>query len=198
MSTMQIVPAPSPGLERAWEGRPSTRSAAALHQHADGRGGALERLCDPKAKGQRALHGRRRRHRLCPCAGRQARLACRRRIGRAPATSMRAPIRIEIVNPGHEFGAGLSRKPRSVSWCICARRFFPVIRFSRHACSVIPMWRLRARVGPGELFPWGTLGLSGVGLWPQTRKSKLKVSFAEVCAHSVTILPPTSMYRWRL
>ena len=32
---------------------------------------------------------------------------------------------------------------------------------------------------PGELFPWGELALAGIGLWPQTRKSRLSISFAD-------------------
>ena len=88
-------------------------------------------------------------------------------------------IGIEIVNPGHEFGY----------------RSFPgvqieaVIRlaqdvFSRHA---IPPERVLGhsdvaparKQDPGELFPWGELALAGIGLWPQTRKPRLSVSFAD-------------------
>ncbi len=88
-------------------------------------------------------------------------------------------IGIEIVNPGHEFGY----------------RSFPgvqieaVIRlaqdvFSRHA---IPPERVLGhsdvaparKQDPGELFPWGELALAGIGLWPQTRKPRLRVGFAD-------------------
>src|SRR5882672_1356439 len=66
-------------------------------------------------------------------------------------------IGIEIVNPGHEFGY------RSFS----GAQIEAVIRlaqdvFSRHA---IP--------------PWRELALAGIGLWPQTRKPRLSVGFAD-------------------
>lgn len=88
-------------------------------------------------------------------------------------------IGIEIVNPGHEFGY----------------RCFPDVQVGAvvHLCKdilarqPIPAWRVLGhsdvapsrKTDPGELFPWGTLALSGVGLWPQTRKRKLAMPFAQ-------------------
>jgi len=86
-------------------------------------------------------------------------------------------IGIEIVNPGHEFGyrsfpdaqieavIELSRK-------IISRRSIPPARVLGHS-DVAPA----RKQDPGELFPWGELSLAGIGLWPQTRKNRLTVSF---------------------
>ena len=88
-------------------------------------------------------------------------------------------IGIEIVNPGHEFGyrsfpvqqiAAVIHLTKD----IVARHGIANARVLGHS-DVAPA----RKVDPGELFPWGTLALSGVGLWPQTRKATLTVSFED-------------------
>ena len=88
-------------------------------------------------------------------------------------------IGIEIVNPGHEFGY------RSFPDCqIAAVIALAQDIFTRHP---IPPERVLGhsdvaparKTDPGELFPWGTLSLEGIGLWPQTRKARLTVPFAD-------------------
>ena len=88
-------------------------------------------------------------------------------------------IGIEIVNPGHEFGyrsfpdaqieavIGLARG-------VVARHSIPPERVLGHS-DVAPA----RKMDPGELFPWGTLALAGVGLWPQTRKKRLSGAFED-------------------
>ena len=88
-------------------------------------------------------------------------------------------IGIEIVNPGHEFGyrsfpgvqieavIHLSRE-------IVARHGIAPERVLGHS-DVAPA----RKIDPGELFPWGALALAGIGLWPQTRNARLKLSFEE-------------------
>ena len=88
-------------------------------------------------------------------------------------------IGIEIVNPGHEFGYR-SFPDRQIEAVIELARDI----FTRHAIAaarvlghsdVAPARKL----DPGELFPWGTLALAGVGLWPQTRRLRLTVPFTD-------------------
>lgn len=88
-------------------------------------------------------------------------------------------IGIEIVNPGHEFGYRPFPDVQVgavIHLCkeILARHPIPPERVIGHS-DVAPA----RKTDPGELFPWGTLALSGVGLWPQTRKTKLGVPFAD-------------------
>ncbi len=88
-------------------------------------------------------------------------------------------IGIEIVNPGHEFGyrsfpdVQIEAVMR-LSQDIFLRHPIPAERVLGHS-DVAPARKL----DPGELFPWGELALAGIGLWPQTRKAKLPVSFAD-------------------
>jgi N-acetylmuramoyl-L-alanine amidase len=88
-------------------------------------------------------------------------------------------IGIEIVNPGHEFGyrsfpdAQIEAVIR-LAQDIFSRHPIPAERVLGHS-DVAPARKL----DPGELFPWGELALAGIGLWPQTRKAKLPVSFAD-------------------
>jgi N-acetylmuramoyl-L-alanine amidase len=88
-------------------------------------------------------------------------------------------IGIEIVNPGHEFGYR-SFPPAQIAAVthlakgIVGRHGIANARVLGHS-DVAP----GRKIDPGELFPWGALALSGVGLWPQTRKAKLSVAFEE-------------------
>jgi len=88
-------------------------------------------------------------------------------------------IGIEIVNPGHEFGyrSFPGRQIQAVialSKEIIARHGIPAERVLGHS-DVAPA----RKQDPGELFPWGALSLAGIGLWPQTRKVRLKQSFED-------------------
>ena len=88
-------------------------------------------------------------------------------------------IGIEVVNPGHEFGYRSFPAEQIASVVhlakeIVARHGIPKARVLGHS-DVAPA----RKIDPGELFPWGTLALSGVGLWPQTRKAKLVAPFME-------------------
>ena len=88
-------------------------------------------------------------------------------------------VGIEIVNPGHEFGYrsfpdAQIEAVMELGLEIVARHSIPPARVLGHS-DVAPA----RKMDPGELFPWGTLALGGVGLWPQTRKTKLTVSFED-------------------
>ena len=88
-------------------------------------------------------------------------------------------IGIEIVNPGHEFGYRSFPDAQieaviDLALDIFARHPIPPERVLGHS-DVAPA----RKMDPGELFPWGALALGGVGLWPQTRKKRLKVPFAD-------------------
>jgi len=88
-------------------------------------------------------------------------------------------IGIEIVNPGHEFGYRSFPSAQigaviHLSKEIVARYGIPAARVLGHS-DVAPA----RKQDPGELFPWGRLALSGIGLWPQTRKAGLAVSFED-------------------
>jgi len=88
-------------------------------------------------------------------------------------------IGIEIVNPGHEFGyrsfpdVQIEAVMR-LSQDIFLRHPIPPERVLGHS-DVAPA----RKQDPGELFPWGELALAGIGLWPQTRKHRLPVGFAD-------------------
>jgi N-acetylmuramoyl-L-alanine amidase len=88
-------------------------------------------------------------------------------------------IGIEIVNPGHEFGYRSFPDAQieaviELALAVFSRHAIPAARVLGHS-DVAPARKL----DPGELFPWGTLALAGIGLWPQTRKRRLPVSFAD-------------------
>lgn len=88
-------------------------------------------------------------------------------------------VGIEIVNPGHEFGYRSFPDVQigaviHLAKGIVARHSIPKERVIGHS-DVAPA----RKTDPGELFPWGTLALSGIGLWPQTRKHRLEVSFED-------------------
>ena len=88
-------------------------------------------------------------------------------------------IGIEIVNPGHEFGyrsfpGAQIEAVIKLGREIVHRHGIPPERVLGHS-DVAPA----RKIDPGELFPWGGLALAGVGLWPQTRKHRLKVPFEE-------------------
>jgi N-acetylmuramoyl-L-alanine amidase len=175
---MQCVAAPSPNFDA----RPAAMPVDILLLHYTGMqtaAAAIERLCDPEAKvsahytvdedgtvyahvpeESRAWHAG-----VSYWAG--ARDINARSIG------------IEIVNPGHEFGyrAFPDRQIEAVialALGIFARHPIPPERVLGHS-DVAPA----RKTDPGELFPWGALSLEGIGLWPQTRKPKLPVPFAD-------------------
>jgi len=88
-------------------------------------------------------------------------------------------IGIEIVNPGHEFGYrsfpdAQIESAIELALDIFSRHAIPAARVLGHS-DVAPA----RKMDPGELFPWGKLALAGIGLWPQTRKAKLAVSFED-------------------
>src|SRR6478609_2257523 len=88
-------------------------------------------------------------------------------------------IGIELVNPGHEFGYRAFPEAQIASLItlchgILSRHAIPAARVLGHS-DVAPA----RKEDPGELFPWGELALAGIGLWPQTRKARLPVSFAD-------------------
>src|SRR5258705_197570 len=88
-------------------------------------------------------------------------------------------IGIEIVNPGHEFGYRSFPDVQieaviRLSQDIFSRHPIPPERVLGHS-DVAPA----RKQDPGELFPWGELALAGIGLWPQTRKHRLPVGFAD-------------------
>jgi N-acetylmuramoyl-L-alanine amidase len=175
---MQRVAAPSPNFDA----RPPNTPVDILVLHYTGMetaAAAIDRLCDPEAKlsahytvdedgtvyshvpeDSRAWHAG-----VSYWAG--ARDINARSIG------------IEIVNPGHEFGyrSFPDRQIEAVIHLandIFARHPIPPERVLGHS-DVAPA----RKMDPGELFPWGALSLEGIGLWPQTRKAKLPVAFAD-------------------
>ncbi len=88
-------------------------------------------------------------------------------------------IGIEIVNPGHEFGYRSFPDVQieaviALALDVFSRQAIPPARVLGHS-DVAPA----RKMDPGELFPWGTLALGGVGLWPQTRKKQLDVPFTD-------------------
>jgi N-acetylmuramoyl-L-alanine amidase len=88
-------------------------------------------------------------------------------------------VGIEIVNPGHEFGYRSFPDAQieaviALGLEIVARHSIPPPRVLGHS-DVAPA----RKTDPGELFPWGTLSLAGIGLWPQTRKERLTVAFED-------------------
>ena len=173
---METIAAPSPNFD----GRPPATPIDILILHYTGMesgAAAISRLCDPAARvsahytvdedgtiyahvseDRRAWHAG-----VSYWAG--ARDINARSIG------------IEIVNPGHEFGyrsfpAQQIGAVIHLAKEIVARHGIANARILGHS-DVAPA----RKVDPGELFPWGTLALSGVGLWPQTRKCALTVAF---------------------
>jgi N-acetylmuramoyl-L-alanine amidase len=175
---MQIIAAPSPNFDE----RPEGAAADMLVLHYTGmKSGAeaIARLCDSNAKVSAhytvdedgTIHAHVPEEKRAWHAGKSYWAGETNVNGRS--------IGIEIVNPGHEFGY----------------RPFPDVQVGAviHLCKDIlarhPITPSRVlghsdvapgrKIDPGELFPWGTLALSGVGLWPQTRKMKLGLPFAE-------------------
>ena len=175
---MQRVAAPSPNFDARGPGTPV--DILLLHYTGMQTGAAaIERLCDPDAEvsahytvdedgtiyahvpeDARAWHAG-----ISYWAG--ARDINARSIG------------IEIVNPGHEFGYRSFPDCQieaviALSQDIFERHPIPPERVLGHS-DVAPA----RKSDPGELFPWGTLSLAGIGLWPQTRKAHLHVPFAD-------------------
>ena len=175
---MECVAAPSPNFDA----RPASTPVDILLLHYTGMetaAAAIERLCDPEARvsahytvdedgtifghvpeDSRAWHAG-----LSYWAG--ARDINARSIG------------IEIVNPGHEFGYrsfpdGQIEALIELALDIFSRHPIPPERVLGHS-DVAPA----RKMDPGELFPWGTLSLAGIGLWPQTRKARAKLPFAD-------------------
>jgi N-acetylmuramoyl-L-alanine amidase len=175
---MQCVAAPSPNFDA----RPRDTPVDILVLHYTGMesaAAAIDRLCDPQAQvsahytvdedgtvyahvpeESRAWHAG-----ISWWAG--ARDINARSIG------------IEIVNPGHEFGYRSFPDSQiaaviGLAEDIFARHPIPPERVLGHS-DVAPA----RKADPGELFPWGALALEGIGLWPQTRKHRLSVPFAD-------------------
>ena len=85
--------------------------------------------------------------------------------------------------PGRQRGNALLRHPYLVllpvglavpsplpeTRCALTAPFHPCLGNTLRAAAVCFLWH----------FPWGGLALAGVGLWPQTRKHRLKVSFED-------------------
>ena len=86
-------------------------------------------------------------------------------------------IGIEIVNPGHEFGYRSFPDVQIEAVIELSREVVQRARFRPRACSDIPMSRRRAKWIRASCFPGANWRLAGVGLWPQTRKHRLDISF---------------------
>ncbi len=175
---MECVAAPSPNFDERLKDTPI--DILVLHYTGMETGaGAVARLCDPAARVSSHYtvdeDGTIFAHVPEECRAWHAGLSYW-----AGARDINArSIGIEIVNPGHEFGyrpfpdvqiAAVIHLAKE----IVARHSIPDARVLGHS-DVAPA----RKTDPGELFPWGTLALAGVGLWPQTRKHKLKVSFED-------------------
>ena len=175
---MQCVAAPSPNFDARGSGTPI--DILVLHYTGMQTGAAaIERLCDPEA--QVSAH-----YTVDEDGTVYAHVPEESRAWHAGVSYWRGArdinarsIGIEIVNPGHEFGY------RSFPDCqigavihlakdIFRRHPIPPERVLGHS-DVAPA----RKQDPGELFPWGTLSLAGIGLWPQTRKARLDVPFTD-------------------
>jgi N-acetylmuramoyl-L-alanine amidase len=175
---MQRVAAPSPNFDA----RPESAPVDILVLHYTGMqtgAAAIERLCDPDAKvsahytvdedGTIYAH--------VPEASRAWHAGVSYWAGARDINAR--SIGIEIVNPGHEFGYRSFPDVQieaviELAQAIFARHPIPPERVLGHS-DVAPA----RKMDPGELFPWGALALAGIGLWPQTRKARLNVPFAD-------------------
>jgi N-acetylmuramoyl-L-alanine amidase len=84
-------------------------------------------------------------------------------------------IGIELVNPGHEFGYrpfADAQIAALTTLChgILMRHPIPSARVLGHS-DVAPA----RKQDPGELFPWERLAKAGIGLWPVSQDSNLRV-----------------------
>jgi N-acetylmuramoyl-L-alanine amidase len=178
MPMLQTVAAPSPNFDSRGEGTPI--DILLLHYTGMRTGAeALARLCDPDARvsahytvdedGTVYVH-----------VPEECRAWHAGQSYWAGARDINArSIGIEIVNPGHEFGYRPFTEDQvgaviHLAKDILARHAIAPSRVLGHS-DVAPA----RKTDPGEFFPWGTLALSGVGLWPQTRKKKLAMPFEE-------------------
>jgi len=81
-------------------------------------------------------------------------------------------IGIELVNPGHEFGYRPFPEAQMAALIplaqdIVARHAIPPRRVLAHS-DVAPS----RKQDPGELFDWQRLAVAGIGLWPETTKTR--------------------------
>ena len=175
---MQFIAAPSPNFDA----RPPATPIDILLLHYTGMetgAAAIARLCDPDARVSS--------HYTVDEDGTvYAHVSEDRRAWHAGASYWAGArdinarsVRIEIVNPGHEFGYRSFPDAQIESGIalgleIVARHSIPPARVLGHS-DVAPA----RKTDPGELFPWGTLSLAGIGLWPQTRKARLTVDFED-------------------
>ncbi len=74
-------------------------------------------------------------------------------------------VGIEIVNPGHEWGYGRSRRCRWRRSASCASASWPPPDPARNVVAHSDIAPDR-KEDPGELFDWEGLARNGVGLWP--------------------------------
>ena len=86
-------------------------------------------------------------------------------------------IGIEIVNPGHEFGYRSFPDLQIEAVIELCREVVQRRKIPPRACSVIPMWRPRAKSIRANFFPGANSRWLVSGLWPQTRKYALDVPF---------------------
>jgi len=175
---MQFIAAPSPNFDA----RPPATPIDILLLHYTGMetgAAAIARLCDPDARVSS--------HYTVDEDGTvYAHVSEDRRAWHAGASYWAGArdinarsVGIEIVNPGHEFGYRSFPDAQIESVIalgleIVARHSIPPARVLGHS-DVAPA----RKTDPGELFPWGTLSLAGIGLWPQTRKARLTVDFED-------------------
>jgi N-acetylmuramoyl-L-alanine amidase len=190
---MQCVAAPSPNFDQRSPGTPV--DILVLHYTGMQTGAAaIERLCDPDA--QVSAHYTVDEDGTIYAHVPEAERAWHAGVsywGGARDINARS-IGIEIVNPGHEFGYrtfpdGQIQAVIDLAKDIFRRHPIPPERVLGHS-DVAPS----RKTDPGELFPWGTLSLAGIGLWPQTRKLRLDVPFTDgLRAFGYGLMPDTDV-----
>jgi len=160
----------SPNFDR----RPEGRAVDMLVLHYTGMPSAeaaLERLCDPAARGSAHYLIEEDGSTWClvPEEARAWHAGVSCWAGERDINGF--SIGIELVNPGHEFGyrdfpavqimslVGLARS-------VLARHPIPPYRVLGHS-DVAP----QRKIDPGERFPWRWLAQEGIGLWPSEIRS---------------------------
>jgi N-acetylmuramoyl-L-alanine amidase len=162
---MKIVQRPSPNHDA----RPENAVIDMLVLHYTGMASAdvaLDRLCDPAAKvsAHYTIDRDGTVYAMVPESRRAWHAGVSHWAGASDINSR--SIGIELVNPGHEFGyqpfpAAQIGALTTLCHSILMRHPIPSSRVLGHS-DVAPA----RKTDPGELFPWGALAASGIGLWP--------------------------------